>query len=70
MLTKQRFWFVSLAFALTVKAAAMQVALDVAWRGINVLDELDYTIELGVLTLPAVVIDGKLCFLRYRPRYS
>jgi protein-disulfide isomerase len=27
-----------------------------------VLDQLDYAVELGVLTLPSIVIDGKLVF--------
>ena len=31
-------------------------------REVNPVDELDYTVELGVLTLPAVAIDGKLVF--------
>lgn len=45
-----------------LKAAAKQAAPDVAWREINVLDELDYAVELGVLTLPALVIDRELVF--------
>jgi len=31
-------------------------------REVNPVDELDYTVELSVLTLPAVAIDGKLVF--------
>ncbi|MFQ6006304.1 MAG: glutaredoxin family protein [Woeseia sp.] len=34
----------------------------IAWREVNVLDELDYAVKLGVLSLPAIVIDGKLIF--------
>lgn len=45
-----------------LKAAACQEAADLVWRDINVLDELDYAVELGVLTLPAIVIDGELVF--------
>ena len=45
-----------------MKAAATQQAPDLTWREVNVLDELDYAVELGVLTLPAVVIDGELVF--------
>jgi len=45
-----------------LKAAATQEAPDLIWRDVNVLDELDYAVELGVLTLPAVVIDGELVF--------
>lgn len=46
-----------------LKAAAEAVAKDqLDWREINVLDEIDYVVQLGVLTLPAVAIDGKLVF--------
>ena len=34
------------------------------WREVNVLDELDYAVRLGVLTLPAIAIDGELVFTR------
>jgi thioredoxin 1 len=47
-----------------LKAAARQEVPDLVWRDVNVLDELDYAVELGVLTLPAVVIDGELVFAR------
>ena len=45
-----------------MKAAATQEAPDLIWRDVNVLEELDYAVELGVLTLPAVAIDGELVF--------
>jgi hypothetical protein len=32
------------------------------WRELNVLDDLDYAVELGVMTLPSIVIDGELVF--------
>jgi thioredoxin len=34
----------------------------IAWRAVNVLDELDYAVELGVLSMPALAIDGELIF--------
>ena len=34
----------------------------VKWRKVNVLEELDYAVELGVLALPAMAIDGELVF--------
>lgn len=34
----------------------------VSWREINVLDELDYAVALGVLSPPALAIDGELVF--------
>ena len=35
---------------------------NLQWRDINVLDELDYAVSLGVLTLPAIAVNGKLVF--------
>ncbi len=35
---------------------------DVDWREVNILEELDYTVQLGVLSTPAIAIDGKLVF--------
>lgn len=32
------------------------------WREVNVLEELDHAVELGVLTTPAIAIDGVLVF--------
>jgi len=34
----------------------------IAWREVNVVDELEYAVELGVLSLPAIAIDGELVF--------
>ncbi|NIP72229.1 MAG: glutaredoxin [Gammaproteobacteria bacterium] len=34
----------------------------IEWREVNVLDELDYAVNLGVLSTPAIVIDGQLTF--------
>ncbi len=34
----------------------------IQWRKVNVLDELDYAVKLGVLSMPAIAIDGKLVF--------
>lgn len=45
-----------------LKATAQQAAGNLVWRDVDVLEELDYAVELGVLTLPAVAIDGKLVF--------
>lgn len=32
------------------------------WRAINVLEELDYAISLGVLAMPAIAVNGELAF--------
>jgi thioredoxin 1 len=34
----------------------------VTWRDVNVLEEIDYAVELGVLSPPAIAIDGALVF--------
>ncbi len=34
----------------------------IEWREVNVLDELDYAVELGVLSMPPIAIDGELVF--------
>ncbi|VAW83508.1 hypothetical protein MNBD_GAMMA14-1132 [hydrothermal vent metagenome] len=34
----------------------------IEWRGVNILDEIDYAVELGVLSTPAIAIDGELVF--------
>jgi hypothetical protein len=45
-----------------LKATAQQLVPNVVWRELNALDELDYAVELGVLTLPAMAINGELVF--------
>lgn len=34
----------------------------IEWREVNILDEMEYSIKMGVLTTPAIAIDGKLVF--------
>ena len=34
----------------------------ITWRDVNILEEMDYAVELGVMSSPAIVIDGKLTF--------
>jgi len=45
-----------------LRSAAEAVVDGVEWREIDVLEALDYAVELGVLTLPALAIDGALVF--------
>lgn len=35
---------------------------QVRYRAVKVLDELDYAVQLGVLSTPAVAVDGTLAF--------
>ena len=32
------------------------------WREVNVLEEIDYAVQLGVLSTPAIAVNGKLIF--------
>ncbi|HEV57991.1 MAG TPA: thioredoxin family protein [Phycisphaerales bacterium] len=34
----------------------------IEWREVNVLDEMDYAVSLGVLSTPAIAVDGELVF--------
>ena len=34
----------------------------IEWREVNILDEMDYAVELGVLSTPSIAIDGELVF--------
>lgn len=45
-----------------LRMAALEVVKDLEWRELNVLDDLDYAVELGVITLPSIVVDGELVF--------
>lgn len=45
-----------------LRAEANQVVEGLEWHEVNVLDNVDYAVELGVMTLPSVVIDGELVF--------
>ena len=45
-----------------LRTAAQEAVRDVEWHELNVLDELDHAVELGVITLPSIVVDGELVF--------
>ncbi len=34
----------------------------IEWREVNVLDEMDYAVRLGVLSTPAIAVNGRLVF--------
>ena len=34
----------------------------IVWREVNILEELDYSVKLGVLSTPAIAIDNELVF--------
>lgn len=35
---------------------------SVSWSEVSILEELDYAVALGVMSSPAIVIDGELVF--------
>ena len=46
-----------------LQQAAQTVAGDeLIWRDLDVIEHLDYAVSLGVLTVPAVAINGRLVF--------
>jgi thioredoxin 1 len=45
-----------------LRAAARQAVKDIEWHELDVRDNLDRAVALGVLTLPSIAIDGKLVF--------
>lgn len=46
----------------TLKSVAETAVPGVIWRDVDVTAELDYAIEVGVLSLPSMVVDGVLAF--------
>lgn len=47
-----------------LKNTAERLAPGVEWLELNILENMDYAVELGVLTLPAMAVDGTLEFTR------
>lgn len=45
-----------------LKAAAAQVVGTIDWREVDVAANVDYAVQLGVLSPPAMAIDGELVF--------
>jgi len=46
-----------------LREAAQAVAgEELIWRDLNVIEHMDYAVNLGVLTLPALAINGHLTF--------
>ena len=46
-----------------LKSVAESLGKDrIDWRELNVLEEMDYAVELGVMSPPSIAIDGKLVF--------
>ena len=44
----------------TLRKLAEALVAELEWRDVDVLQDLDHAVDLGVLTLPALAIDGEL----------
>ena len=45
-----------------LKALAERAVPGVEWRVVDAATEIDYAVEVGVMSLPAVAVDGELVF--------
>jgi len=46
-----------------LRTMALELGEDrIQWRDVNILEELDYAVEMGVLSTPAIAVNGKLVF--------
>ena len=42
---------------------AQELGVDrIHWREVDILAEMDYAVELGIMSTPAIAIDGKLVY--------
>ena len=46
------------------EAVLAEFPASAAWSEIDIVKNIDYAVELGVLTVPAVAIDGALAFAK------
>ena len=45
-----------------LKTIAEQTIDGLVWQELNILEQIDHAVDLGVLTVPAIAIDGELVF--------
>ena len=45
-----------------LRKIAQEMGGGIAWREVNILEELDYAVRLGVMSTPAIAVNGKLVF--------
>ena len=45
-----------------LRAIVQEMGNDIEWREVNILEELDYAVRLGVMSTPAIAVNGKLVF--------
>jgi len=45
-----------------LKNIVLQYKENLTWREVDIMQDMDYAVELGVLSTPAIAIDGQLVF--------
>ena len=45
-----------------LRAIVQEMGDEIEWREVNILEELDYAVRLGVMSTPAIAVNGKLVF--------
>jgi thioredoxin 1 len=45
-----------------LRELATELVPDLVWSELNVLDELDHAVEVGILPLPSIAIDSEVIF--------
>ena len=45
-----------------LRQIAQEMGGGIEWREVSVLDEMDYAVRLGVMSTPAIAVNGKLLF--------
>ena len=45
-----------------LRKIAQEMGGEIEWREVNILEELDYAVRLGVMSTPAIAVNGKLVF--------
>ncbi len=54
-----------------LKTVAEALGSDkVTWREVNILEEMDYAVDLGIMSSPAIAIDGELVFTSLPSAYK
>lgn len=45
-----------------LRSVAERAVPGIIWRDVDAAEELDYLVEVGVMSLPALAVDGRLVF--------
>ena len=50
-----------------LRKIAQEMGGEIEWREVNILEELDYAVRLGVMSTPAIAVNGNLVFTALPP---